>query len=141
MYMQPRFGAARKRYENVDLASRIEGASPHALVAILFDELLKSLDAMAAACRRRDFGQRGTRQARALSVLLGLEASLDLSRIDEVEYDDELTTGHQVESGSRVMRIRSHGTAFDFVLTSADASRWQQVLPSKQLGGQAARVG
>lgn len=78
MYMTgSRFGAAHKRYESVDLASRIEGASPHALVAILFEELLKSLDAMAAACRRRDFSQRGTRQARALSVLLGLEASLD----------------------------------------------------------------
>ena len=84
MYMQPRFGAARTRYENVDLASRIEGASPHALVAILFEELLKSLDAMAAACRRRDFGQRGTRQARALSVLLGLEGSLDFENGGEV---------------------------------------------------------
>ena len=84
MYMQPRFGAARKRYENVDLASRIEGASPHALVAILFEELLKSLDAMAAACHRRDFGQRGTRQARALSVLVGLEASLDFDKGGEV---------------------------------------------------------
>ena len=70
-----------------------------------------------------------------------MEASLDLSRIDEVEYDDELTTGHQVPAGSRVMRIRSHGTAFDFVLTAADASRWQQVLPSKQIGQPAARVG
>lgn len=69
-----------------------------------------------------------------------MEASLDLSRIDEVEYDDELTTGRQVDAGSRVMRIRSHGTAFDFVLSSADATRWQQVLPSKQLGQPAARV-
>jgi flagellar secretion chaperone FliS len=79
MYMaNTRLGAARRGYETVDLVSRIEGASPHALVAILFEELLKSLDAMAAACRRRDFGQRGTRQARALQVLLGLETSLDM---------------------------------------------------------------
>jgi hypothetical protein len=70
-----------------------------------------------------------------------MEASLDLARIEEVEYDDELTTGHQVPAGSRVLRLRSHGTAFDFVLTSADASRWQQVLPSRQIGGPAARVG
>lgn len=78
MYMaQPRFGAARVRYQNVDLASRIESASPHGLVAILFDELLKAIDAMAAAARRRDFGQRGSKQARALSILHGLEGSLD----------------------------------------------------------------
>lgn len=79
MYAAPsRFGAARARYQNVDLSSRIEGASPHALVAILFDELLKSLDAMKVAIDARDWGQRGTRQARLLSILHGLEGSLDL---------------------------------------------------------------
>jgi flagellar protein FliS len=79
MYMaQSRFGAARARYQNVDLTSRIEGASPHALVAILFEELLKSLDALQVAWARKDFTQRGARQQRALSILHGLEASLDL---------------------------------------------------------------
>ena len=79
MYAAPsRFGAARARYQTVDLSSRIEGASPHGLVAILFDELLKAIDAMAAAMRERDWGQRGTRQARILSILHGLESSLDL---------------------------------------------------------------
>ncbi len=78
MYMaQSRFGAARVRYQDIDLTSRIEGASPHGLVAILFDELLKALDAMAAAARRKDFSQRGAKQSRALSILHGLEGSLD----------------------------------------------------------------
>lgn len=81
MYMaQARFGAARARYQNVDLASRIEAATPHRLVGILLDELLKSLDAMAAACRVSDFAQRGQRQSRALSILLGLEGSLDFDK-------------------------------------------------------------
>src|SRR3546814_18406467 len=74
------FGAARARYQSIDMTSRIEGASPHGLVAILFDELLKALDAMTAAIRRGDLGQRGTRQARALSILHGLEASLDFEK-------------------------------------------------------------
>lgn len=74
------FGAARARYQSIDMASRIEGASPHGLVAILFDELLKALDAMAVAIRRGDLGQRGTRQARALSILHGLEGSLDFEK-------------------------------------------------------------
>ena len=79
IYAAPsRFGAARAQYRTVDLSSRIESANPHGLVAILFDELLKSIDAMTAAMRARDFGQRGTRQARALSILNGLETSLDL---------------------------------------------------------------
>ena len=81
MYMaQARFGAARARYQNVDLASRIEAATPHRLVAILLDELMKSLDAMMAACRVSDFVQRGVRQSRALSILHGLEGSLDYEK-------------------------------------------------------------
>ena len=85
MYMaQSRFGAARVRYQSVDLSSRVEGASPHALVAILFDELLKALDAMAAAARCKDFSQRGAKQSRALSILHGLEGSLDYENGGEI---------------------------------------------------------
>jgi flagellar protein FliS len=81
MYMaQARFGAARARYQNVDLASRIEAATPHRLVAILLEELMKSLDAMAAACRVSDFVQRGQRQSRTLAILHGLEGSLDYEK-------------------------------------------------------------
>jgi flagellar protein FliS len=81
MYMaQARFGAARARYQNVDLASRIEAATPHRLVGILLDELMKSLDAMAAACRVSDFVQRGQRQSRALAILHGLQGSLDFEK-------------------------------------------------------------
>jgi flagellar protein FliS len=74
------FGAAKARYKAVDVASRVEGADPHALVTILYDELLQSLDAMALAMSKRDFGQRGERQARALRLLSGLETSLDFDQ-------------------------------------------------------------
>ena len=74
------FGAARARYQSIDMTSRIEGASPHGLVAILFDELLKALDAMTAAIKRGDLGQRRTRQGRALSILHGLEGTLDFDK-------------------------------------------------------------
>ena len=85
MFMrQSQYGAARARYQIVDMASRIEGATPHRLVGILFDELLKALDAMAAAVRRGDVAQRGTRQARALSILHGLEGSLDFDKGGEI---------------------------------------------------------
>ena len=85
MYMaQSRFGAARVRYQNVDLSSRVEAATPHELIVILFDELLKALDAMAVACRRRDYSQRGVRQSRALSILHGIEYSLDFEQGGEI---------------------------------------------------------
>ena len=82
--MRGQFGAAKARYQAVDVGSRVEGADPHALVTILYDELLKSLDAMALAATKRDFGQRGDRQAKALRLLSGLEASLDFEQGGEI---------------------------------------------------------
>ncbi len=77
------FGA-RARYQSVDLASRVEGATPHQLVQIMFEELLKALDAMIVAVRRGDHVQRGQRQSRALAVLSALETSLDFDKGGEV---------------------------------------------------------
>ncbi|HEY0116991.1 MAG TPA: flagellar export chaperone FliS [Allosphingosinicella sp.] len=78
------FGAARARYQRVDVTSRVEGADPHQLVSILYDELIKSLDAMAAAVAKNDYMQRGERQARALRLISGLETSLDFEQGGEI---------------------------------------------------------
>ena len=78
------FGAARACYQSVDVVSRVEGADPHSLVSILYDELLKALDAMALAATRKDYGQRGERQARVLRLLSGLEMSLDFDQGGEI---------------------------------------------------------
>ena len=78
--MRGQFGMAKARYQRIDVASRVEGANPHQLVTILYDELLKALDAMAAAMARNDYVQRGERQARALRLISGLETSLDFDQ-------------------------------------------------------------
>ena len=78
--------AARARYAQVDLGSKVEGASPHRLIGILFEELLRTLDTMAAALAQPGVGAAAARpgmaerRARAGSILLGLEASLDHGR-------------------------------------------------------------
>lgn len=78
MYLsRGQFGNARARYQDIDVGSRIEGATPHQLVAVMFEELLKSLDAMAVAVQRGDLLRRGRCQSRALGILKGLENSLD----------------------------------------------------------------
>src|SRR5438552_395516 len=41
-----------------------------------------------------------------------LQASLELRRIEEVEYDDETATGHDVVGTA--LRLRSHGHTFEF---------------------------
>ena len=62
-------------YRQVDQSSRVEAASPHALVAILMGEALDQIDVMASALAR---GRRAYEaQARAQGILHALEASLD----------------------------------------------------------------
>lgn len=63
-----------------------------------------------------------------------LEASFDLSRIDEIEYDDELSTGKTVDDDCRVMRLRCHGAAFEFILSKEDAAKWAAALPARRMG-------
>ncbi|MGN6184824.1 MAG: hypothetical protein ACTHQM_14345 [Thermoanaerobaculia bacterium] len=69
-----------------------------------------------------------------------LEASFELARIDEVEYDDELTTGKSVLDSQRVLRLRSHGRSFEFVLEKAEQAKWASVLPQRTLGAQHAHA-
>jgi flagellar protein FliS len=74
------FRMAHAHYRSVDIDSRIEGANPHQLVVIMFEEVLKALDAMAVAAQRGDYTQRIQRQSRAMSILNGLEGSLDYGK-------------------------------------------------------------
>jgi hypothetical protein len=67
-----------------------------------------------------------------------IDACVDLADIQEVEYDDETSTGH-AESG-RVLRLRSHSHAFEFVLDQAAAKQWEAALPSRLETGTARAV-
>jgi flagellar protein FliS len=85
MYMaRPPFARAQASYQNVDLSTRVEGASPHQLIALLFEEALTAIDAMSAAAVRRDIAKVSATQARALSIVGGLQASLDMERGGEL---------------------------------------------------------
>lgn len=75
---------AYARYRDIDVAARVEGASPHALIAILFDELLKALDTMTAATSSGDMARVNAAQARAMSLLHGLEGGLDFDKGGEI---------------------------------------------------------
>lgn len=67
-----------------------------------------------------------------------LDASFELARIDEIEYDDETLTGKSVDTSCRVLRIRSHNTAFEFIMTKEEAAKWMAALPAKTFGNQPA---
>jgi hypothetical protein len=69
-----------------------------------------------------------------------LEASFDLNRIDEVEYSEELSTGKNHDPDTRVLRLRSHGTTFEFLIDKNEAAKWQAVLPPRTIGASVAHA-
>jgi flagellar protein FliS len=78
MYGNP--AGARARYHTIDVGSQLDAASPHRLIAILYEELLKQFDTMIAGLRAGSTANRPgmpERRSRANTILMGLEASLD----------------------------------------------------------------
>ncbi len=91
MYAMHRgYGRAGGSYRSIDVASRIEGASPHGLVQILFDELQRALETLAALGPDGDPARRNERHARAVSILHGLESSLDMEKGGEIAHSLDL---------------------------------------------------
>jgi flagellar protein FliS len=86
MFMAQSQRMALKRYAAVDTDSRVEGATPHQLVRILFDELLLAIDASALALRSGDRAKTMDKQTRALTILHALESSLDFERGGDVAF-------------------------------------------------------
>ena len=60
-----------------------------------------------------------------------LQASIDLSDIEEVEYDDETATGHTI--AGKVLRLRAHNHVFEFTLDVASAKQWETALPARRV--------
>lgn len=79
MYGQTYALRARNTYRALDLASRVEGANPHSLVTILYDELIGALDVLAVAMRSGKDVSREFSVTRARAILVTLRAGLDFS--------------------------------------------------------------
>jgi hypothetical protein len=60
-----------------------------------------------------------------------LQASIDLSVIEEVEYDDETATGHTI--AGKVLRLRAHNHVFEFTLDLPAAKEWEAALPARRI--------
>jgi flagellar secretion chaperone FliS len=72
-----RSSAALSRYQEIDLGGRVGSADPHALVSLLYEELIASLDILARSINtggQLDYA----RHSRALTLLAALESGLDL---------------------------------------------------------------
>lgn len=82
MKFEPRAhpGIIAQHYRMLELQSRVESASPHGLVGILYEELLRSLDlAIASVARGKALSGSG-HITKALSIIVALDGSLDLEK-------------------------------------------------------------
>ncbi len=66
-------------YRQVDVASRVGGATPHGLIALLYEDLMAALLQAAFACESGNHTARSQRITKALAILFSLEAGLDFT--------------------------------------------------------------
>ena len=71
---------AHSQYQSLALSSRLEGTGPHGLVAMLYEELLRSIDVISLLIAREKELTSNTHTHRARSILIALEGSLDFDR-------------------------------------------------------------
>lgn len=69
-----------------------------------------------------------------------LQASFELARIDEIEYADDLMTGKNHRNDARVLRLRSHGQTFEFLMDKADVTKWEATLAPRTYGNATAHA-
>jgi flagellar secretion chaperone FliS len=74
------YGHAGSHYRNLDISARVEAASPHELVSILYEELVGALTLLAGAVRQKDLARRSRAHSRAIAILAQLESSLDFDK-------------------------------------------------------------
>ncbi|HJW93208.1 MAG TPA: hypothetical protein VJ901_06295 [Thermoanaerobaculia bacterium] len=104
------------------------------------DELLNKRRASSKLVTRADYMEGLERMPVALALTEDtffyenpdFNAMFGLQMIDEIEYDDELATGRQVEHGSIALRLRSHGTTFEFILAPDVCNKWMEALPPRR---------
>ncbi|HEV7485271.1 MAG TPA: hypothetical protein VGQ65_06280 [Thermoanaerobaculia bacterium] len=61
----------------------------------------------------------------------GMQATLDLQWVREIEYGTELATGVAVVGG-KVLRLRCYSQTFEFVLPNEVVARWHMMMPPRR---------
>lgn len=60
-----------------------------------------------------------------------VQGALDLQWVREIEYDNSLATGAEVD-GRKILRLRTDSQSFEFVLPNDEAPRWHLMLPPRR---------
>jgi flagellar protein FliS len=116
--------AALANYGKVSLEARIASASPHKLVALLFDRLAQTLREARSAANENDPARRLRATERALAIIDGLDASLDDARGGDVA-----ASLHQVYALLRTRLLAGREPGLGEALGSVEelASAWRSI--------------
>ena len=74
-------------YKKVDLISRVEGASPHRLIQMLYEAAIAAIAQAKGALARDDVVLRGEQITRAMTILAGLRDTLDQDMKSSLPHD------------------------------------------------------
>lgn len=81
---------ALKQYRQLGIESEVSNASPHRLIQLLFEGALSRLAAAQGAIERGELSIKGELIGKAIDIVGGLRASLDMSAGDIPERLDQL---------------------------------------------------
>lgn len=121
-------GDIGQQYRNIDLTSKIEGASPHRLISILYEELILSLATMKTALRRNDALRVNESSARAQSIVQALEVGLDFKVGGEIAQALALIyreADRLIGESCRTREVPPLESAITMIAEIADA--WNQI--------------
>jgi len=129
---------AISRYRQVRTEGSVEDATPHRLIAMLFDGALSRIALAAAHMRRGEIEAKGAAITRALEIVGALRASLDMNvsgglpqRLDALyDYVSRRLLHANLENDPKVL-----DEVAGLVRVIADA--WAQVAPSPRVAGAA----
>jgi len=65
------------QYKQVDVGAKINDASPHRLIQMLFERFLQEVSLAKTLIERKDFGKKAAHIAKAHSIVVGLQTSLE----------------------------------------------------------------
>lgn len=75
---------ALRQYRDIGAKSAVEDASPHRLVQMLMDGALSQIAAATGHIERRDIAKKGAAIGQAVSIIGGLQDSLDFDKGGEI---------------------------------------------------------
>ena len=129
---------AISRYRQVRTEGAVEDATPHRLIAMLFDGALSRITLAAAHMRRGEIEEKGAEITRALEIVGALRASLDMNvpgglpqRLDALyDYVSRRLLHANIENDAKVL-----DEVGGLLRVIADA--WAQISPPTRVAGAA----